>query len=100
MRHRSEGCRSQGGFTLVEVAVVALILAMLIGLVSGLLKSGSDASKLAERTNHATEIAQDLAEQSSVITLSDWIFEAAQMRLAMKAIHVSKQKLGRRAGQQ
>jgi type II secretory pathway pseudopilin PulG len=56
------GCRSQGGFTLVEVAVVALILAMLIGLVSGLLKSGSDASKLAERTNHATEIAQDLAD--------------------------------------
>jgi len=46
------------------------------------------------------EIAQDLAEQSSVITLSDWLFEAAQMRLAMKSIHVSKQRLSRRAGQQ
>lgn len=46
-----------------------------------------------------TEIEQDLAEQSGVITMSDWLFEAAQMRLAMKSIHVSKQKLARRADQ-
>lgn len=46
------------------------------------------------------DIKQDLAEQGSVVTLSDWLYEAAEMRLAMKAIHVSKQKLGRRVGQQ
>jgi len=44
-------------------------------------------------------IEQDLAEQGQVVTLSDWLFEAAEMRLAMKSIHVSKQRLGRRVGQ-
>lgn len=46
-----------------------------------------------------SDIEQDLVEQGRVVTLSDWLFEAAEMRLAMKAIHISKQKLGRRVGQ-
>ena len=47
-----------------------------------------------------TDIEQDLAEQGQVVTLSDWLFEAAEMRLQMKAIHISKQKLGGRVGRQ
>lgn len=47
-----------------------------------------------------SEIEQDLKEQGQVVTMSDWLFEAAEERLAMKSIRVSKQRLGRRVGQE
>jgi hypothetical protein len=45
------------------------------------------------------EIEQALREEGSVITMSDWLFEAAEERLAMRAIRVSKQRLGRRVAE-
>lgn len=46
------------------------------------------------------DIEKDMREEGAVVTISDWLFEAAEQRLAMKAaIHVSKQRLGRRVGQ-
>lgn len=40
----------------------------------------------------------DLAETSNVLSLSDWLFEAAEDRLARRAIKVHRQVLVRRIG--
>lgn len=46
------------------------------------------------------EIEQDLQVEGQLVTLSDWLFDAAEQKLAMKrAIHVSKHRAGRRVGQ-
>ena len=45
------------------------------------------------------EIEQDLKEQGCLVTLSDWLFEAAAERLAMKAIRTSKHRIRERAGE-
>jgi hypothetical protein len=43
------------------------------------------------------DIKQDMTEESELLTISDWLFEAAAQRLEMKkAIRVSKQSIGRR----
>jgi hypothetical protein len=42
-----------------------------------------------------------LAEQGSrVVTMSDYLFEVIEEHVAMKAIRISKQKIGRRVGNQ
>ena len=46
------------------------------------------------------DIERDLQEEGQLVTMSDWLFEAAEDRLAMKAIRISKQRLGRRGGNQ
>jgi hypothetical protein len=43
------------------------------------------------------EIEQDVIDESQLLTISDWLFEAAAQRLEMKkAIRISKQTSGRR----
>jgi hypothetical protein len=47
------------------------------------------------------EIEQDVIDESQLLTISDWLFEAAAQRLEMKkAIRISKHKGARRAGNQ
>jgi hypothetical protein len=47
------------------------------------------------------ELEQVLAEEGKVISLSDWLFETVEEKLAMRrAIRISKQRIGRRIGQQ
>lgn len=45
------------------------------------------------------EIEQALREEGSVITISDWLFEAAEARLALRSIRTAKQRIARRAGE-
>lgn len=40
----------------------------------------------------------DLHEQSNVLSLSDWLFEAAEEKLARRAIRVHRQAIVRRTG--
>lgn len=51
-----------GGFSMVEVIVAATILILLVLMVTTLMISGSSAAKLAERSNRAIEVAQDLVD--------------------------------------
>jgi hypothetical protein len=46
------------------------------------------------------QIELDLRETSNVLSLSDWLFEAAEERLAKRAVRVERQKLSRRMGNQ
>lgn len=46
-----------------------------------------------------SEIEQAMQEEGQILTMSDWLFEAAEERLAMRAIRVSKPKGWRRVGQ-
>lgn len=43
------------------------------------------------------EIERDLREQGELVTMSDWLFEAAAERVAMRSIRLSKHRSGRRA---
>ena len=45
------------------------------------------------------EIEQALKEEGCLVTMSDWLFEAAAERLAMRAIRVSKHRIRERAGE-
>lgn len=46
------------------------------------------------------QINLDLQETSNVLSLSDWLFEAAEERLAKRAVRVARQGIGRRMGNQ
>ena len=41
-----------------------------------------------------------LREHSNVISMSDYVFEVLEEHVALRSIRISKQKLGRRVGQQ
>jgi uncharacterized protein YkvS len=41
-----------------------------------------------------------VAEQGNVVSMSDYLFEVIEEHVAMRSIRVSKQKLGRRIGNQ
>lgn len=43
------------------------------------------------------ELEQAVAEEGKVISISDWLFEAVEERLAIRAIRASKQRVGQRA---
>ena len=60
--NRRPSTARDGGFSMVEVIVAATILILLVLMVTTLMISGSDAAKLAERSNRATEVAQDLVD--------------------------------------
>lgn len=61
MHHRNES--RQGGFTIVELVVVAALLGLLIHSLATLSSSGGDAQQYANRLNRATELTQDLIDQ-------------------------------------
>lgn len=42
----------------------------------------------------------DLRERSNVLSLSDWLFEAVEERLAQRAVRVARQQVGKRIGNQ
>lgn len=42
------------------------------------------------------QIELDLQERSNVLSLSDWLFEAAEERLAHRALRVARQSIGGR----
>lgn len=46
------------------------------------------------------QIELDLRETSNVLSLSDWLFEAAEERLAKRAVRVARQQISRRMGNQ
>jgi hypothetical protein len=46
------------------------------------------------------QIKLDLQETSNVLSLSDWLFEAAEERLAKRAVRVARQQISRRMGNQ
>ena len=46
------------------------------------------------------QIELDLRERSNVLSLSDWLFEAAEERLAQREIRIHRTKIGRRIGNQ
>lgn len=39
-------------------------------------------------------------EKGKVISISDWLFEVVDERLAMRSVRISKQRIGRRFGNQ
>ena len=41
-----------------------------------------------------------VAEQGNVVSMSDYLFEVIEEHVALKSIRISKQKLGRRFGNQ
>lgn len=41
-----------------------------------------------------------VAEQGNVVSMSDYLFEVIEEHVAVKSIRVSKQKIGRRVGNQ
>ena len=41
-----------------------------------------------------------VAEQGNVVSMSDYLFEVIEEHVALKSIRISKQKLGRRVGNQ
>jgi type II secretory pathway pseudopilin PulG len=61
MHHRNES--RQGGFTIVELVVVAALLGLLVSALATLSSSGGDAQQYANRLNRATELTQDLIDQ-------------------------------------
>ena len=61
MHHRNES--RQGGFTVVELVVVAALLGLLVSALATLSSSGGDAQQYANRLNRATELTQDLIDQ-------------------------------------
>lgn len=46
------------------------------------------------------QLELDLREQSNVLSISDYLFELVEERLAHRAIRVSKLQLGKRIGNQ
>lgn len=46
------------------------------------------------------QIELDLRERSNVLSLSDWLFEAAEERLAQREIRIHRQTIGKRMGRQ
>lgn len=46
------------------------------------------------------QIELDLQETSNVLSLSDWLFEAAEERLARRSIRVARVSVSRRMGNQ
>lgn len=46
------------------------------------------------------QLELDLREQSNVLSISDWLFEAVEERLAKRAIRVARQTIGSRTGTQ
>ena len=56
------------------------------------------------RANIPPELHQEfkalVAEESNVISMSDYLFGMIEERVAMRAIRINKQKVGRRIGQQ
>jgi uncharacterized protein YkvS len=41
-----------------------------------------------------------VAEQGNVVSMSDYLFEVIEEHVAVKSIRISKQKIGRRVGNQ
>jgi hypothetical protein len=46
------------------------------------------------------QIELDLRERSNVLSISDWLFEAAEERLAHRALRVARTQIGKRIGNQ
>jgi len=46
------------------------------------------------------QLELDLRERSNVLSISDWLFEAVEERLAQRAIRVARVQVGRRIGTQ
>jgi hypothetical protein len=46
------------------------------------------------------QLELDLREQSNVLSVSDWLFEAVEERLAKRAVRVARQTIVRRTGTQ
>jgi len=46
------------------------------------------------------QIELDLQESSNVLSLSDWLFEAAEERLARRTVRVARLQVGKRTGTQ
>ena len=46
------------------------------------------------------QIELDLLETSNVLSLSDWLFEAAEERLARRSVRVNRMQFGKRIGNQ
>lgn len=44
------------------------------------------------------QLELDLREQSNVLSISDYLFELVEERLAHRAIRVSRQQIGKRIG--
>jgi hypothetical protein len=44
------------------------------------------------------QLELDLREQSNVLSVSDWLFEAVEERLAKRAVRVARQTIVRRTG--
>ncbi|MEY4672995.1 MAG: hypothetical protein RL148_779 [Planctomycetota bacterium] len=66
LQHRT----SQRGFTLVELAVSAVILVVMVVVIGNLASTGTKAQEYAKRLNRVTEIGQDIADTMRLDLLS------------------------------
>jgi hypothetical protein len=46
------------------------------------------------------QLVLDLRERSNVLSISDYLFEVVEDRLAQRAVKVARQQIGKRMGQQ
>lgn len=63
-------CNRQSGFTLVELALSAVILVVMVLVIGNLAATGTKAQEYAKRLNRVTEVGQDIADTMRLDLLS------------------------------